>query len=400
MMTLTRSGQARTSGFALFVYGYRPFFLLVALHGALLVPLWVAAVFGWIALPVQMEVSWHAHQMVYGFAAAGLAGFMLTAVPNWTGAPPLRGAPLALLVLLWVAGRIAMTCPAVFHPRLAAGLDLVFVPALAIGIAGPLLAAAKARNLMLLVPLTVFWIGDCLMQADFTGLAEDTAGIGERIGIDVMLLMITVIGGRIIPTFTTNALRASGSSFAADGNPLLDRAAIAAMALLIVVEALTGMSLLTGVIALAAALLNAARLARWRGERTLHSPILWVLHLGYLWLIVGLALKSAAALTDVVPDTAALHALTVGAIGTMLLAVMSRAALGHTGRELRAHPPTVAAYVLISLAAILRVAAAMMPAGYTPLLIASSLAWMLGFLLFLAVYLPILTMPRVDAKPG
>jgi uncharacterized protein involved in response to NO len=161
-----------------------------------LVPVWVAAVFGWVALPVEMEVSWHTHQMVYGFAAAGLAGFMLTAVPNWTGAPPLRGAPLALL---WLVGRLAMTLTTVFLPRVAAGIDLAFIPALALGVIGPLLAAGKTRNLMLLVPLSVLSIGDWMMQAQFIGTGEDTAGTGSRVGIDVMLLMIAVIGGRIIP---------------------------------------------------------------------------------------------------------------------------------------------------------------------------------------------------------
>jgi uncharacterized protein involved in response to NO len=400
MVTVTRSERRRTSGFALFEYGYRPFFLLAALHGVVLVPIWVAAVFGWLALPVEMEVSWHAHEMVYGFAAAGLAGFMLTAVPNWTGAPPLRGAPLAGLALLWLVGRLAMTLPAVFPPQVGAGIDLAFIPALVLGIIGPLVAARKAHNLMLLIPLAVFWIGDWMMQAQFTGIGEGTAGTGSRIGIDVMLLMITVIGGRIIPTFTTNALHASGSSVGAISVPLVDRSAIAAMALLIIVEAVTEMSVMTGVVALVAAVLNAIRLAGWRGERTLRSPILWILHLGYLWLIVGLALKAAAALSDMVPDSAALHALTVGAIGTMLLAVMSRAALGHTGRPLNAHALTVGAYVLISVAAVLRVAAALIPTAYMDLLIASGITWAVGFALFLCVYAPILVMPRPDGKFG
>ena len=391
MVTASPSERRTPGAFVLFEYGYRPFFLLAALHGAVLVPVWVAAVLGWLTLPVEMEVSWHAHQMVYGFAAAGLAGFMLTAVPNWTGAPPLRGAPLAALALLWLVGRLAMTLTTVFPPRVAAGIDLAFIPALALGVIGPLLAARKARNLMLLVPLSVFWIGDWMMQAQFTGIGEDTAGTGSRIGIDVMLLMITVIGGRIIPTFTTNALRASGSSAAAVSVPLVDRSAIAAMALLIVVEAVTEMSVLTGVIALTAAVLNAIRLSGWRGERTLRLPILWILHLGYLWLIVGLALKGVAA---------ALHALTIGAIGTMLLAVMSRAALGHTGRPLKAHAPTVGAYVLISVAAVLRVAAALIPAAYMDLLMASGIAWTVGFALFLWIYAPILVMPRTDGESG
>src|SRR5438270_1421603 len=221
MVTVTRSERRRTSGFALFEYGYRPFFLLAALHGVVLVPIWVAAVFGWLALPVEMEVSWHAHEMVYGFAAAGLTGFMLIAVPNWTGAPPLRGAPLAGLALLWLVGRLAMTLPAVFPPQVGAGIDLALIPALVLGIIGPLVAARKAHNLMLLIPLAVLWIGDWMVEAQFTGIGEDTAGTGSRIGIDVMLLMITVIGGRIIPTFTTNALHASGSSVGAISAPLV-----------------------------------------------------------------------------------------------------------------------------------------------------------------------------------
>jgi uncharacterized protein involved in response to NO len=344
MLTATPSKRRTPGAFALFEYGYRPFFLLAALHGAALVPVWVAAVFGWLTLPVEMEVSWHAHQMVYGFAAAGLAGFMLTAVPSWTGTPPLRGAPLAALALLWLVGRPAMTFTMVVPPRVAAGIDLAFIPALALGLIGPLVVARKARHLMLLIPLAVFWIGDWMMQVQFAGISEDTASTGSRIGIDVMLLMISVIGGRIIPTFMNNALRASGSSVSAVSMPLVDRSTIAAMALLIVVEPATEMSALTGVIALIAAVLNAIRLTGWRGERTLRSPILWILHLSYLWLIVGLALRGAAALGDMVPENAALHALSVGAIGTMLLAVMSRAALGHTGRPLRAHAPTVGAY--------------------------------------------------------
>jgi len=279
MVRAAPSEQRSSGAFALFDYGYRPFFLLAALHGAVLVPVWVAAVFGWVALPVELEVSWHAHQMVYGFAAAGLAGFILTAVPNWTGAPPLRGAPLAALALLWLVGRLAMTLTTVFPPRVAAGIDLAFIPALALGVIGPLLAARKTHNLMILIPLSVFWIGDWTMQAEFAGIGDDTAGTGSRIGIDVMLLMITVIGGRIIPTFTTNALRASGSSVAAVNVSLVDRSAIAAMALLIAVEAVTEMSALTGVIALTAAVLSAIRFTLWRGERTLRSPILWILHL-------------------------------------------------------------------------------------------------------------------------
>jgi len=386
--------------FALFEHGFRPFFLLVGLPGALVIPVWVAVVLSWISLPVEMEVSWHAHQMVYGFAAAGFAGFLLTAVPNWTGAPARRGMPVIALAALWVIGRVATTLSTVFSPPLAALLDLAFVPALASLVVRPLLAAGKPRNLALLVPLTLFWVGDWLMHAEFIGISEDTAATGARLGIDVMLLMITIIGGRIVPTFTGNALRSSGSTFKPRQFAWLDRGSVASMALLLVCEAVTGMSRLTGTVALAAGFFNGFRLASWRGERTLNSPILWVLHLGYGWLVVGLFLKAIVALTGAIPETAALHALTAGAMGTMLLAVMSRAGLGHTGRVLRAYRATVGSYVLVSIAALLRIGASLSPELYSELLVASGTAWTLAFLLFLGVYLPILTTSRPDARPG
>jgi uncharacterized protein involved in response to NO len=400
LISTFRCASRCAAGFALFEYGFRPFFLLVALHSAVAVAVWVAVVLGWLSLPVEMEVSWHAHQMVYGFAAAGLAEFLLTAVPSWTGAPARRGMPLVMLAALWLAGRVGTTLPSVFSLPVAALIDLGFIPALASLVVGPLLAAGKARNLLLLVPLALFWIGDVLMHAEFLGITDDTAAMGARLGIDVMLLMITVIGGRIVPAFTMNALRASNVMVEPRHSILLDRGSIASMALLLVSEAAAGMSLVTGAVALAAAMLNGARLAGWRGERTLNSPILWVLHLGYAWLVFGLFLKAIAALSNVIPETAALHALTVGAIGTMLLAVMSRAGLGHTGRPLKAHPAVVGSYVLISLAAVLRVAAALMPKLYSQLLIGSGIAWTAGFLLFLAIYGPILTTARPDGRPG
>ena len=382
--------------FALFEAGFRPFFLLAGLHAVALVPMWVAVVLGYIALSVGMETSWHAHQMVYGFAAAGLAGFLLTAVPGWTGTPPRRGWGLIGLAALWVAGRIAMTFPDAVTPAFAAAVDLLFIPALVAAIAGPLLASGSRRNIVLLLPLAVFWAGDLMMQGEFLDLGGN-AGIGAGLGIDTLLLLISIIGGRIVPAFTANAL---GIAAERRQHNVLDAAAVAAMALFLVGEALTEISAVTGVVAAAAAILNAARLALWRGERALRSPILWVLHLGYLWLVLGLALKAVAALTDFIPEVAALHALTVGAIATMQLAVMTRAALGHTGREIKAHPVIVVAYVLVSVAAVLRVGAAIVPQFYSELLIGAGLAWTVAFLLFLAVYAPILVAPRIDRKPG
>jgi uncharacterized protein involved in response to NO len=203
-----------------------------------------------------------------------------------------------------------------------------------------------------------------------------------------------------VPALTTNALRTADLELDVRHSNLVDRGSIAVMALLLVSDVVTEAGLLAGAVALAAAILNGARLAGWRDERTLSAPILWVLHLGYAWLVFGLALKGVAMLTDAISETAALHALTVGAMGTMLLAVMSRAGLGYTGRPLKAHPITVGSYVLISIAALLRIAAPLVPLFYSQLLISSGVAWTAGFLLFLAIYGPVLTTTRRDGPAG
>lgn len=382
---------------AVFDEGFRTFFLLAPFYGALAVALWVPTFLGLIAPPMTVAPTLlHAHEMIFGFAGAALGGFFLTAVPNWTGAPPLRGARLFGLAAIWTLGRIGMIALAAVPAWLGISVDLLFMPALALAVFRPLLKAEKPHNLILLVPLALFWGADWMMQIEFAGWTADTAARGARAGIDVLLLLITVIGGRIVPTFTTNALRAAGVAATPRTLPTIDRLAIGAMALLLVVEAVSGLSAATGVVALVAAMLNGLRLILWRGERALASPILWVLHLGYLWLVAGLALKGAAAFA-LVPEAAAIHALALGAIGTMIFAVMSRAGLGHTGRPLTAHWATALAYGLISLAALLRVAASVDAGFFTALLWASATAWILAALLFLGVYAPILTRP---SRPG
>ena len=391
-----RSGATR---FALFDDGFRIFFFLAGLHAALAVALWLPVFLGLLPLPIAVPPTlWHAHEMIYGFAVAGVAGFFLTAVPSWTTTPARRGPALMALAAVWLLGRIAMLAMAWIPAWLAAILDLAFLPALAVAIAGPLWRAGAKRNLALLGVLAALWAADLVMDADFLGFADEAGPRAARVGIDVLLLLITLIGGRIVPAFTTNALRAVDPAAAARSFPLLDRATIIAMALLAVSEAATGLGVLTGAIACAAAVLSAVRLGFWRGARTLRSPILWALHLGYGWLVLGLALKGATAFLEDLPETAALHALTAGAIATMLVAVMSRAALGHTGRPIKAHGAMIAAYALVSLAAALRVAAPLFPAAFTPMLEAAAAAWTLAFALFLGVYTPILVAPRADVS--
>lgn len=385
---------------ALFEYGFRPFFLLAAFYAAAAVPVWLVLMTDAAALPTALApMQWHAHEMIFGFALAGIMGFYLTAVPNWTGAPPLRGAALGFLVALWLAARAAMWLSAALPAGLVALLAITPPLGLAVFVLPTLARARQRRNLMFLVIPLALAGAILLVHLEPLGWAADSARTGLRLGIDIALLLITVIGGRIVPTFTTNALKARGDSVLPRSVPWLDRLAILSVAALLIADT-TERALPIGIAALAAALLNGARLAGWRPLRTVRTPLLGVLHLGYGWLVAGFALQAVAALTDLVPPTAALHALTVGAIGTMMLAVMSRAALGHTGRPLVAPPATVAAYGLVSLAALIRLGGAMTPEWYLPMIQAAGVLWSLGFALFLWDYAPILLRPRIDGKPG
>lgn len=391
--------------FAWFEAGFRVFFLLAPLYAALGIVEWILAYTGVIDAPwLASPVLWHAHEMLFGFAAGGVAGFFLTAVPNWTGAPYVRGLPLIALAGIWLLGRIAMHAGGAVPPVVAAGIDLAFLPLLAALVAPALLRNGFGRNAFLLVVLFALWCADLAIQLELAGpslgLDIETGAHGARAAIDILALLITVIGGRIVPAFTTTYLKLRGAKSLPQSREALDRLAIVSMALLLIAEVTFGAGPVTGAIALAAAVAQATRLSRWRGLATTREPILLVLHVGYAWLVVGLALKGASAFVDWLPETGALHALTIGAVGTMMVAVMSRAALGHTGRKLKAHPVTVAAYALISIAALLRIVAPLLPAASIHMMACSAIAWSLAFALFLWVYAPIVVRPRVDGQPG
>lgn len=396
---LSSSGPS-TPRFVFFAHGFRPFFLLAGLQAALLLPLWLAVLAGAVAPPGGLVPSfWHAHEMLFGFAVAALAGFLLTAAPNWTNSRPLRGAPLASLVLLWLAGRLSpWLYPAV--PALAAALDLAFLPAVAVWLAIALVRAGNRRNYVFLALIGSLVAANALIHLDFAGVAA-TGGLGLRLAIDILVLTIAVVGGRVVPSFTQNALRAQGEAVVIAPKPVVERVALGSLALLTIADLVPGAAVVAGGLAIVAGFAHGQRLSGWHGHRTLQSPILWVLHLGYAWIVAGLLLKGLASLTGLLPETAALHALTVGGVGTMTMAVMSRAALGHTGRPLVAPRPVAVAYVCISLAALLRVLGPLAPgAAYVGMLHSSGLFWTLGFGLFALTYAPMVLAPRVDGKPG
>ncbi|TWB20501.1 uncharacterized protein involved in response to NO [Nitrospirillum amazonense] len=393
------------AGPMLLAEGFRPFFLAAAVWAAVALGLWVALLSGAIVGPRVLDpLAWHIHEMLFGFVMAGVAGFILTAIPNWTGRPALRGRPLGALVALWLAGRLlalaalVSTPPAILVGAVDAGLPL----ALAAYAAPQVVAARNWRNLVMTVPLLVLTIADGLMVAEGAGVAVPN-GLGWRLGLAAVIILISAIGGRIIPAFTRNWLVKRGATALppASTGPV-DRLALASLhtGLLAWTFLANGRGLgtaLAGGLLLLASAANLARLVRWRGWTTLAEPLLTVLHLGYLWVVVGAALLAGTLLSAAVPTAAAIHALTAGSIGTMMLAVMSRASLGHTGRALTADRVTVGIYLMVNGAALSRIVASLM--GGLPMLLLglSALLWITAFVLFAGRYAPYWCRPRVTA---
>jgi len=350
-------------------------------------------------LPVLPEavdaLAWHKHEMLFGFAAAAMAGFILTAIPNWTGGPPIAGARLGVLVALWAVGRIAFLAEGALGQWAVAGFELAFLFALVASVARELIAGGNARNFPVLGLIALFAAGDVLVHLERLGIA-DTADAGFRLSIFILAMLLALIGGRVIPSFTGNWLseKGMGPPPAAAKGPV-DRVALVGLAVLVIAEVAAPQSRATAALALAVGLLHAWRLVRWRGFKAITEPLLWVLHLGYGWLAAGLVLVGIAGLVESVAESAALHALTTGAFGTMILGVATRAALGHTGRPLTAGAGTTIIFVAITVAAVARIAAPLLGEAAGAALLVSGFAWILGFGLFAVLYFPVLTTPRV-----
>ena len=386
----------------IFTYGFRPFFLLSGLAAPVLLAAWIAvlATGSWPdgAVPAP---AWHAHEMLFAFVAAAVAGFLLTAVPNWTGTKALSGWPLAGLIGLWLAGRIALLPFAGVPLPVAALVDLAFLPALGVALAGPLVVAGKIRNTAFLALLGVLTAANLLFHLDWLGVLPGGTALGETLAIGVVLMMVAVIGGRIVPAFTRNALRPRGLDGTIVSRPWLEKVTLLSTLLMIPADLALPGGVVAGLLALVAALAHGLRLAGWQPVKTLDQPILWVLHLGYGWVPAALALKAAHLLGAGVDGSSWVHALTAGAFATMILAVMTRASLGHTGRMLVVTRPTVAAYLLLTVAAVLRVVAPELAGGlYRTALEGAGAAWIAAFALYLYVYAPILLGPRADGRPG
>lgn len=376
--------------------GFRPFFLGGALWAVVALALWLCALSGAIVLPSFFEpLAWHRHEMLFGFVGAIVAGFLLTAIPNWTGRLPIAGWPLASLFGLWAAARAAVLLSSEAGRPFAAALDIGFYLVVA-GLAAREVLQAKNKNLPIVLLVLLFGGANALDHAGSAGLLADQ-GLGVRLAIALVTLMISLIGGRIVPSFTRNWLVKQGVKVHLPGQPgRYDLITIGATALAMVAWAAFPERREAGLVLLLAGVLQIVRLARWGGLRAVRDPLVFILHVGYCWVPTGLLLLGAALVGVAIPTSAAIHALTAGAMGTMILAVMTRATLGHTGRELSATGATVLIYVLVTVGAVLRVTAPLGLIDYTFGMQISALAWGGAFLGFALVYGRILFKPRVD----
>jgi uncharacterized protein involved in response to NO len=393
------SDNRKNRNVTLFSLGFRPFYLLAAIFAVLAVPTWILSFFGEVPAGGYLRgAAWHSHEMIFGFAPAVIAGFLLTAVRNWTGQPTPTGAPLAGLVLLWLLARLLMlTGP----EDLAVLIDILFLPALAVAIAVPIWRSRNVRNYKVVAILALLTLANVSYHlANLSILSSVYTRVAITAALDVIAILIAIIGGRIIPAFIGNAIT--------DARPrtalIVEVASVGALIAILVLGVLDlwvpvswSVWLVTFAIA---AIGQGVRLLLWQPLRARGNPLLWMLPAAYAWLPVALALRVLSTL-GIVPISAAFHALTIGAIASLMVAMMMRSALGHTGRPLVAGRVEVAAFALLQLAAVVRVLASSVAAiAYREAMIVSGVLWTLAFAVFLFRYGAILTQRRIDGRPG
>jgi uncharacterized protein involved in response to NO len=394
----TVSTRQTYDGPALFANGFRPFFLLGSIYAGLAILVWLPAFYGEITLTSAFAPrDWHVHEMLYGYLPAVITGFLFTAIPNWTGRLPIRGTPLMALVTVWTAGRLAVTFSAETGWLSATLIDASFLFLVALAAGREIVAGRNWRNLPVVLLILLLLAGNIAfhLEAHFRG----TADIAIRAGIAVVVLLIALIGGRIIPSFTRNWLVRENPGRLPAPFGRFDTIVVAIGGLALLSWTVSPESGFTGVALALAGLLHLVRLGRWAGNRTLRERLLVILHVGYFFVPLGFLLNAAAAF-ELVPPAAGIHAWMVGAAGIMPLAVMSRATLGHTDQQLTASWVTQAIYAAIIVAALARICAAIEPAQSEPLLYVSAFAWAIAFIGFAVAFAPLLAGhdPRMRRK--
>lgn len=397
-MTSSAEQVRAWTGPALLSFGFRPFFMGAALWAAFSMITWILMLSGYLSLPTAFDpVSWHAHEFLFGYLSAVVAGFLLTSVPNWTGRLPIVGWPLGGLFALWLSGRVAIAVSAWLSPFSAALIDLAMPLALAVVIAREIIAGRNWRNVVVIALLTTLILSNAVFHWEAARGDFAAQGYGLRFGLSAGLMLIALIGGRIVPSFTRNWLVRQGKGrLPAPPMQRLDRLALVALAAALLLWAMQPHTAATGWALLAVGMLHLVRLGRWAGDRTLREPLVWVLHAGYAFLPLGaIALGSAMAVHPGSPIMAAAQHLWMGgAIGLMTLAVMTRATLGHTGQALTAGPGTVAVYGALVLAVAARMGAGVWPEAAGLIHGIAGLLWIAAFTGFVLIYGPLLLRPR------
>lgn len=390
-------GRAQTGvGIPLFSFGFRPFFLGGAIWALLSVALWLGSLAGlWQLASGYGALAWHAHEMLFGYGSAVVAGFLLTAVPNWTGRLPVAGWRLMLLFLLWCLARIAFLLTGATGPLPAVIIDGLFLPCLLLVMAREIVAGSNWRNLKPLALVGLLAAADIAFHAEV--LIAGAPDVAIRVGVGALIGLIMLIGGRIIPSFTHNWLSRMGSQPPPASFGRVDKTALIVSGVALLLWIVRPAAAATGVLFLLAAMVQCVRLWRWGGVQTWPEPLVLVLHLGYAFVPLGFLLGAMSILMPgALAGTTALHAWTVGAVGLMTLAVMTRATRGHTGHDLTASIWTVAAYAAMTAAAVLRIGAGVFPQGYMVMLEAAGVAWIAAYGLFLFEYAPMLLGPRLQ----
>ena len=378
----------------IFQNSFRPFFIAAGIWATLAVPFWLLSYFGILIATENFNILlWHQHEMLYGFVAAAITGFILTAIPNWTGRLPIKNKPLAILAFLWIVGRVGFLNIAIFGTTVTTLMDLPFLIVLVLVIAREIVSGKNWRNLPVIILISFFTLGNILVHLQIHEII-DSAELGIRLSTFVLSILLALIGGRIVPSFTRNWLAQNKANKFPRPFGNIDKISLISLVVFVFAQVIIPHHQATSLLALLAGLLHGIRFIRWKVWMTLAEPLIWILHVGYMWLCVALVLIGFSGLTDFVPYTSSYHALTVGAFSTMILAVMTRASLGHTGRTIKATLGTTTIFIFITIAAILRVYEPFINESGTLILSLSGIFWTLSFALFIFIYFPILTQPR------
>ncbi|GAA6211954.1 NnrS family protein [Hyphomicrobiales bacterium 4NK60-0047b] len=387
--------------FSIFSYGFRPFFLAAGAYAILPIIPWLLYLMNLIEPSIPLQ-AWHAHEMIFGFVTAGIAGFLLSAIPNWTNTPPITGKNLKILFSLWFAGRFAFWLFLFFdHPFFSYLLfiDMLLPIAQFIHVSKVLISAKNNRNYIFIGILFSLALANFLAILDINDYSISRSSSGAIFATNILMITLSVIGGRVIPNFTRNYLKQKNNPYEIGKFSLVEKPALTLLILIAVLDLFSPHSIASYMIALLASIIHFIRFSRWGGGKTLENPIVWVLHLAYFLMIIALLLKGGQGVVNL-PFNLYLHCFTVGSVGLFMIAIMSRASLGHTGRPLIVNSVISLAYLFVLFSALIRIVTPFFPSLLSIGMALSIGLWSVAYTLFLKIYIPILIAPRIDGKAG